>query len=104
MPALVQRWPLWRMTFSVFLPFAAAYYLSYLFRTINAVSAPRMSSDVRIGAAELGLLTAVYFLTSPLRSCQLASRLNVSGRAVSRSSCCLWLFRGQSYSPPLTIW
>ena len=54
---------LWRMTLSVFLPFAAAYYLSYLFRTINAVSAPRMSADIGIGAAELGLLTAVYFLT-----------------------------------------
>ncbi len=42
MPTFVRQWPLWRVTFGVFLPFAAAYYLSYLFRTINAVSASRM--------------------------------------------------------------
>ena len=62
-PALVPRRSLWRAGLCVFLPFAAAYFLSYVFRTINAVSAPRISGDLGIGAAEIGLLTAVYFLT-----------------------------------------
>jgi MFS family permease len=46
----------------VFLPFVAGYYLSYLFRTINALIASNLSSDTGVGAADLGLLTSVYFL------------------------------------------
>ena len=52
----------WRLTARVFLPFAAGYYLSYLFRTINALIANHLSSDTGVGAADLGLLTSVYFL------------------------------------------
>ncbi|MGY3478686.1 MFS transporter [Bradyrhizobium ottawaense] len=52
----------WRITARVFLPFAAGYYLSYLFRTINALIASHLSSDTGLGTADLGLLTSVYFL------------------------------------------
>ncbi|MCP1748241.1 MFS transporter [Bradyrhizobium japonicum] len=52
----------WRLTARVFLPFAVGYYLSYLFRTINALIASHLSSDAGLGAADLGLLTSVYFL------------------------------------------
>ena len=52
----------WRRLARVFLPFAAGYYLSYLFRTINALIASRLSSDTGLGTADLGLLTSVYFL------------------------------------------
>ncbi|RXH42115.1 MFS transporter [Bradyrhizobium zhanjiangense] len=52
----------WRLTARVFLPFAAGYYLSYLFRTINALIASHLSSDTGLGSADLGLLTSVYFL------------------------------------------
>jgi len=48
---------------SVFLPFAAAYYLSFLFRTINATIAGALSSEFGLGAGDLGLLTSVYYLT-----------------------------------------
>lgn len=51
-----------RRTARVFLPFAAGYYLSYLFRTINALIADHLSSDIGLGTADLGLLTSVYFL------------------------------------------
>jgi len=52
----------WRLTARVFLPFAAGYYLSYLFRTINALIAGHLSSDIGLGTADLGLLTSIYFL------------------------------------------
>lgn len=55
--------PSWRLIVCVFLPFAAAYYLSHLFRTINALISGQLTSDLALGAAHLGLLTAVYFLT-----------------------------------------
>jgi MFS family permease len=47
----------------VFLPFVAGYYISYLFRTVNAVIAAPLTSDLGLGAGDLGLLTSVYFLT-----------------------------------------
>ncbi|WP_456710937.1 MULTISPECIES: MFS transporter [Bradyrhizobium] len=51
----------WRRIARVFLPFAAGSYFSYLFRTINALIASHLSSDTGVGAADLGLLTSVYF-------------------------------------------
>jgi MFS family permease len=47
----------------VFLPFVAAYYISFLFRTINATIAGSLASEFSLGAGDLGLLTSVYFLT-----------------------------------------
>jgi predicted MFS family arabinose efflux permease len=52
----------WRLILSVFLPFAAGYYLSFLFRTINASISPLLVSDFGLGAAGTGLLASVYFL------------------------------------------
>ncbi|TWB51387.1 MFS transporter [Bradyrhizobium sacchari] len=46
----------------MFLPFAAGYYLSYLFRTINTLLAERLTSALGLGAADIGLLTSIYFL------------------------------------------
>lgn len=46
----------------VFLPFALGYFLSYLFRTVNAVIAPDLVRDIGIDPASLGLLTSAYFL------------------------------------------
>jgi MFS family permease len=55
--------PLSTILLRVFLPFAAGYFLSYLYRTINAVLSPRLAIDLRLDASDLGLLTSVYFLT-----------------------------------------
>jgi predicted MFS family arabinose efflux permease len=49
--------------FRVFLPFAAGYFLSYLFRVVNAVIAPDLVADIGLNPSDLGLLTATYFLT-----------------------------------------
>lgn len=46
----------------VFLPFAAGYFLSYLYRVVNAVIAPDLIADIGVGPSALGLLTASYFI------------------------------------------
>lgn len=46
----------------VFIPFAAGYFLSYLYRTINAVIASDLTADIGVGPSSLGLLTATYFI------------------------------------------
>jgi MFS family permease len=53
----------WRLILCVFLPFVAAYYLSFLFRTINATVGGALTAEFGLGAGDLGLLTSVYYLT-----------------------------------------
>lgn len=43
-------------------PFALGYFLSYLFRAVNAVAAPNLVAELGIDPAQLGLLTAAYLL------------------------------------------
>ncbi|GAB6082956.1 MFS transporter [Desulfuromonas carbonis] len=47
----------------VFIPFALGYFLSYVFRTVNAVIAPDLVAEIGLAPASLGLLTSAYFLT-----------------------------------------
>jgi len=46
----------------VFVPFACGYFLSYLYRVVNAVIAPDLIRDLQIDPSELGLLTSAYFI------------------------------------------
>ena len=50
---------LWRI---LVLPFAAGYFLSYLYRTVNAVIGPLLAQELALGDNALGLLTSTYFL------------------------------------------
>jgi MFS family permease/predicted transcriptional regulator len=52
----------WRLFASVFLPFALGCYLTFLFRSINGLISGQLKSDTGLGAADLGLVTSVYFL------------------------------------------
>ena len=52
----------WRLILSVFAPFAAGYYLAYLFRTINSAIAPALATEFGLDASQMGLLASVYFL------------------------------------------
>ena len=47
----------------VFLPFAFGYYLSYLFRTISALTAEPLTAEFGLTPSSLGLLASAYFLT-----------------------------------------
>ncbi len=53
----------WRVILRVFLPFTAAFFIAYLFRSINALIASDLSAELALDAADMGLLTSVYFLT-----------------------------------------
>jgi MFS family permease len=45
----------------VCLPFGLAYFLSYFYRSVNAVISDTLATDVGLSASGLGLLTAAYF-------------------------------------------
>ena len=51
-----------RIVATVLLPFGCGYFLSYLYRTVNVVLAPRLAADLTLSAADLGLLTSLYFI------------------------------------------
>jgi MFS family permease len=46
----------------VFLPFVAGYYISYSYRSLNAILGPHIAAEFGLDAAELGLLSSVFFL------------------------------------------
>jgi len=52
-----------RIILTVFLPFAGGYYISYFFRSVNAIIAPALTTDMSLSAGDLGLLTAAYFIS-----------------------------------------
>lgn len=51
-----------RTAIRVVLVFGFAYFLSYAMRAINAVIAPALSNDLQLSHADLGLLSAAYFM------------------------------------------
>lgn len=65
--------------FRVFLPFALGYFLSYLFRVVNAVIAPDLVADLGIDPSQLGLLTSTYFITFALSQLPLGILLDRFG-------------------------
>jgi len=60
-PAAVPTGP--RLLAIVFLPFAAGYYVSFLFRNVNSVVFPELTQAFGLTAGSLGFLTSAYFLT-----------------------------------------
>ncbi len=54
--------PLSTLVFRIYLPFALGYFLSYVFRVVNAVIAGDLRADLGLDSSVLGLLTSTYFL------------------------------------------
>ena len=50
-------------TLRIFLPFAFGFYLSYLYRSVNAIIAPNLIVDIGVDASSLGLLSSAYFIS-----------------------------------------
>ena len=57
------------MSLRVALPFIAGYFVSYVYRMVNAVLAPTLAAEFGLSAGGLGLLSSVYFLSFAV--CQL---------------------------------
>jgi MFS family permease len=76
----------------VFAPFAAGYFLSYLYRVVNAVIAPELVGDLSLAPSSLGLLTAVYFIT--FASFQLPLGILLDRYGPRRVEAALLLFAG----------
>ena len=54
--------PLWPAVVLVLLPFVTGYYLSYLYRSINALISRDLVAEFALSPGNLGFLTATYFL------------------------------------------
>lgn len=52
----------WPGLLTCFLPFAAGYLISFLFRNVNAVAGPLLAAELELDAAALGTLTSAYFV------------------------------------------
>ncbi|MEZ5818120.1 MAG: MFS transporter [Hyphomicrobiaceae bacterium] len=50
----------------VLAPFVTGYFLSYYFRTVNAVLSERLAREIGLDASQLGLMTSAYFLMAAL--------------------------------------
>lgn len=48
---------------TIFVLFTAAYFMSYFFRSANAVIAPTLAREMNLTAADLGLMTSLFFAT-----------------------------------------
>jgi MFS family permease len=75
-----------RLILCVLLPFAAGYYLSYLFRTINALIAADLTAEFNLSAGDLGFLTSVYFLVFAAAQLPLGALLDRYGPATIHSA------------------
>jgi len=51
-----------RLLATVFVPFAAGFFLSFMFRNANAVISKDLATEFSLSSSELGLLTSAYFL------------------------------------------
>lgn len=60
----------------LFFPFAIAYFASVLLRNVNAVAAPELVRDFGLNAADLGLLTSLYFIAFTFAQLPLGSLLD----------------------------
>jgi predicted MFS family arabinose efflux permease len=60
----------------IFAPFGFAYVISYALRTVNAAIAPQLTAEFGLDAAQLGLLTAAYFLSFSFTQIPLGSWLD----------------------------
>ncbi|MHA1066988.1 MFS transporter [Enterobacter ludwigii] len=48
---------------TIFIPFGMGHFISYLYRTVNAVIYNELATELHLPAESLGVLTGVYFLT-----------------------------------------
>jgi hypothetical protein len=77
----------WQPIVRVLLPFAIGFFLTNVFQTINALISGQLIADFALGAADLGLLTSVYFLTFAAAQIPIGILL-ATVRGGSKAHCC----------------
>jgi MFS family permease len=90
--AQIQSSPTLSRKLRVFIPFALGYFLSYLFRVVNAVIAPDLTADLSLDPSQLGMLTAAYFIS--FAACQLPLGILLDRFGPRRIESVLLLFAG----------
>lgn len=78
----------------VFVPFAAAYFLSYVTRSVNAVLSGPLTQDLGLSASQLGLLSSAYFLTFAAMQIPLGALLDRHGPKRIEASLLLFAIAG----------
>lgn len=79
-----------RLALVVVVPFAAGYFMSYLYRNINAVVGRYLVDELGLSGADIGLLTAAYFLTFALAQIPIGVMLDRFGpRRVNSTLLCV---------------
>ena len=74
----------------VFLPFAFGHYVSFFYRSVNAVLAPPLTAALHLSATQLGLLSSTYFLAFALAQLPVGLALDRYGpRRVQRVLLCV---------------
>ncbi len=84
--------PVTRTALQVFLPFATGYFLSYLYRSVNAVISTDLIDEFGLSASALGLLTSAYFLG--FASLQIPVGILLDRVGPRRTNAALLLFAG----------
>ena len=74
----------------IFLPFAIGYFISHLFRSVNAVVSANLITDFALNAWTVGFLTSTYFLTFTVAQLPIGIALDRFGPR--RTECVLLLF------------
>ncbi len=79
-----------RLALIVLVPFAAGYFMSYLYRNINAVVGRYLIDELGLSGADIGLLTAAYFFTFALAQIPIGIMLDRFGpRRVDSALLCV---------------
>jgi sugar phosphate permease len=79
-----------RLAMVVLVPFAAGYFMSYLYRNINAVVGRYLIDELGLSGADIGLLTAAYFFTFALAQIPIGIMLDRFGpRRVNSALLCV---------------
>lgn len=90
-----QRKPRLGFLLCLMLPFAFAYFLSHIYRTVNAVIAPDLMETIGLSAADLGLLTSTFMLAFALAQLPLGVLLDLFGpRRVEATLLCVAVLGG----------
>ena len=89
-----------RLLLVVFLPFATGFFLSFLFRNVNAVISKDIAGTFSLTSAELGLLTSAYFIAFATTQIPLGIFLDRYGPRLAHFNGVLQLLSQLSAQPP----